>query len=421
MWSRAAPCCNTKDAPQPLQIVAEQLGTAYILESSYRSEGGRFRVNARLIRSGDQSQVWSDSYDRNLAGLPALQRDLVYGIAESLAVTLLPEDQARLAALGQVNPEAYDAYQRGLVSWERQTPASLDSAMEYFELALEHDPEYALAYVGVAKVWNSRTIHGVIPAAERYPLAQAALGAAFELDDSLPQAYALLAAVRNWGDWDWDGAEEAFLRAIDLDPSDSQVRGFYSMYLTMMRRFDEAIVQMEEAMELSPLDPFLPSLHAVDLVFMKRYQEAVELAQNVLDEVPNHPAALTAFAEGLYYLGRFDEEFEAQRRQAVSSGDRELEEALERGYEAEGYRGAMRFVADLLAARSEQRYVSAIEIMQYYIRAGDLEKALDWAEQAFEQRDYNVPVFGVLPLVDVLRGEPRFDTMIRELGFPFEG
>ena len=178
-----------KAAPQPLQIVAEQLGVAYILESSYRSEGGRFHVNARLIRSGDQSEVWSNSYDRNLAGLPALQRDLVHGIAESLAVTLLPEVQGRLAALGQVNPDAYEAYQRGLVSWERQTPASLNTAIEYFELALEHDPEYALAYVGVAKVWTSRSMHGVTPTGEAYPLAQAALGAAFELDDSLPQAY----------------------------------------------------------------------------------------------------------------------------------------------------------------------------------------------------------------------------------------
>ena len=101
--------------------------------------------------------------------------------------------------------------------------------------------------------------------------------------------------------------------------------------------------------------------------------------------------------------------------------EREIEEALERGYEAEGYRGAMRFVADVLAARSEQGYVSAMTIMQYYIRAGDLEKAVDWAEQAFEQRDLNVPVWGVLPLADVLRGEPRFDAMIRELGFPFDG
>ena len=409
-----------KEAPQSLQTVAEQLGAAYILESSYRSESGRFRVNARLIHSGDQSQVWSGSYDRHLAGLPSLQRDLVSGIAESLAVTVLPEEQARLAALGQVNTDAYDAYQRGQVSWERQTSASLDTAMEYFELALEHDPDYALAYVGVAKVWNSRSIHGVVLAADAYPLAQAALGAAFELDDSLPQAYAVLAAIRTWGDRDWDGAEEAFLRAIDLDPSDSEVRGFYSMHLTMMRRFDEAIVQMEEAMQLSPFDPLLPSLHAIDLLFMKRYEEGVELARSVLDEVPNHGVALTALADCLYLLGRFDEAFDAQRMRAVSSGDREIEETLERGYEAEGYRGAMRFVADLLAARSVQRYVSPIDIMQYYIRAGDLEKAVDWAEQAFEQRDYNVPFFGVLPLVDVLRGDSRFEAIIRELRFPFD-
>ena len=410
-----------KDAPQPLQIVAEQLSAAYILESSYRSEGGRFLVNARLIRSSDQSQVWSNSYDRNLAGLPALQRDLVSGITESLAVTLLPEEQARLDALGQVNPEAYEAYHRGKVSWERQTPASLDTAMGYFELALEHDPEYALAHIGVADVWSSRTIHGMISATEAYPLAKTALRAAFDQDDAFPQAYATQAVIRCWYEWDWDGAEEAFLRAIDLDPSDSETRGVYSQYLTMMRRFDEAVVQMDEAMQLSPLDPFLPSLHATDLLFMKRHEEAVELARRVLDEVPSHEVASTVLADGLYLLGRFDEEFDAHRMRAVLSGDREIEEALDRGYQAEGYRGAMRFVADLLAARSEQQYVSPVTVMSHYVRAGELERAMDWAEEAFEQRDLNVPVFGVLPLVDALRGEPRFDVMIRELGFPFNG
>ena len=115
-----------------------------------------------------------------------------------------------------------------------------------------------------------------------------------------------------------------------------------------------------------------------------------------------------------------NEQFEARRRQAVASGDQEIEEALERGYEAEGFRGAFRYFGDLLVARSEQRYVSPMSILQKYIRAGDLEKAVDWAERAFEQRGPGVPLWGVLPLVDVLRGEPRFDAMIRELGFPFE-
>ena len=339
-------------------------------------------------------------------------------MAESLALTLLPDAQTRLAAASQVNPDAYDAYQRGRAAWERLTPESLDTAMNYFELALEHDPEYALAHVGVGEVWGSRMQHGQISRAEGYPLIQSALGAAFELDDSLPQAWAQLANNRSWLDWDWEGAEEAFRRAIDLDPSNSQTRGFYSMYLTLMRRFDEAVAQMEEAMQISPFDPLLPSLHAADLVLMKRYEEAVELAGSILDEVPTHYVASTAFTNGLYYLGRFDEAFEGHRRQAVTSGDREIEEALARGYEAEGFRGAMRLVADLLAARSEQR---PIYVMNYYLRAGDPEKALDWAEQAFEQRDPNLPVLGVHPLADVLRGEPRFDAIIRELGFPFDG
>ena len=113
----------------------------------------------------------------------------------------------------------------------------------------------------------------------------------------------VLASVRNWGDWDWEGAEEAFLRAIDLDPGNSQVRATYSMYLTMMRRFDEAIVQMEEAMQLSPLAPWSPSLHVSNLLFMKRYEEGVELARSVLDDVPNNVPALTALTDCLYLLG----------------------------------------------------------------------------------------------------------------------
>ena len=410
-----------KQTEQPINEIGRELGVEYILEGSAVREGDRVRITAQLVQVRDQLQVWADSYERNLAGILAIQSDVAQGVAESLALTLLPDAQTRLAAASQVNPDAYDAYQRGRAAWERLSPTDFDTTMEYFELALAHDPDYALAHVGVATVWSGRMQIGVISVADGYPLEQAALRSAFELDDSLPEAYAQLAIMRTWQDWDWEGAEDAFRRAIDLDPSDSQNLGFYSMYLTMMGRFDEAIVQMDEAMQLSPFDPLLPSLRAVELAMMKRYEESVELARRVLDDNPNQGVAFMALNDGLYHLGRFDEEYEAQRTQAVSSGDRELEEALERGYEAEGYRGAMRFVADLLAARSEQRQVPPEIVMNYYIKAGDQEKALDWAEHVFEQRNPNVPVFGVLPLVDGLRGEPRFDAIIRELAFPFEG
>ena len=230
-----------------------------------------------------------------------------------------------------------------------------------------------------------RELSPLDPLAEQGERGGEEVAPAFERDDALPQAYGAQAAIRCWHEWDWEGAEEAFIRAIDLDPSDSDTRGVYSQYLTMMRRFDEAVVQMDRAMQLSPLDPFLPSMHAADLLFMKRYEESVELARRVLDEVPNHEVASTVLADGLYLLGQFDEELDAQRLRAVALGDREIEEALEKGYQAEGYRGAMRFVADLLATRSERQYVSPMTIMLHYLRAGDVEKALDWAEEALDQ------------------------------------
>ena len=409
-----------KQTDQPIDEIGRELGVEYVLEGSALREGDRVRITAQLVQVRDQLQVWTDSYERSLASILAIQGDVAQGVAESLALTLLPDAQTRLAAVSQVNPDAYDAYQRGRAAWERLTPASFDTAMDYFELALEHDPDYALAHVGVADVWGGRMQTGVVPVADAYAVEQAALGAAFELDESLPQAHARLASIRSWQDWDWEGAEDAFRRAIDLDPTDSRVRGFYSQHLTMMRRFDEAIVQMDEAMQISPFDPLLPSLHAMNLVFMKRYEEGVELARSVLDENPNNAAAFRAYTEGLYLLGRFDELFEAARTREASGGNQEIVEALDRGYAAEGFQGAFRSVADLLAARSEQRYVSPNGMMADYIRAGDLDKAVDWAERAIEQRNPNVPFWGVDPLVDVLRDEPRFEAIIRELGFPFD-
>ena len=294
--------------------IGQELGVDYLLEGSARREGSRVHVNAQLIQVRDQLQIWADSYEVDLASILALQNDVAESVAESLALTLFPGVQTRLADAASVNPDAYDAYQRGRAAWERLSPADLDTAMEYFQLALEHDPEYARVHVGVADVWAGRMQMGVTPVADGDPLSRAALATAFELDESLPQAHARLASNRTWGDWDWDGAEEAFRRAIDLDPTDSRVRGFYAQFLTMVRRFDEAMVLMDEAMQLSPLDPLLPSLHAANLVLMRRYEEGVALARRVLDDNPNQRVAPAALNDGLYLLGRLDEQYEIRAK-----------------------------------------------------------------------------------------------------------
>ena len=248
------------------------------------------------------------------------------------------------------------------------------------------------------------------------PRAKAAALTALELDSTLAEAQFVLAGVRTWGDWDWEGGEAAFRRAIALKPNYGEARAYYSDFLTFMRRPEEARVQIERALELDPLNSLFQGLYGLHLMWERRYDDAIVQYRNALRTAPNFRTALW----GLWHMSHAKRMYQEALAAAKArfADDREVEEALERGYAAGGYAEAMRLAAETLAARSRTTYVQPTVIASLYAYAGDSDRALEWLEKAHDERDPVLVGLGVGPRWDSLRDDPRFQDLLRRMNLP---
>jgi TolB-like protein/tetratricopeptide (TPR) repeat protein len=400
-----------KRTDKTIRQIGGELGVDYVLEGSARREGSRVRVTAELVSVRDQTQVWAESYERELTGVMALQSDLARGVAGSLALKLLPAEEGHLSAARRVDPEAYEAYLKGMHHWYKQTPLEIDAALQYFEMALKKDPNYALAHTGIAWIWVARNQNQLTPPGEALPRAKAAALKALELDGTLAQAHEVLASVR-FQEFDWAGAGLESERAIELNPNYPDVRAFYSHYLNIMRRPKEAMRQIERALELDPFNTLFQGLYAVDLVFVGRHDDAIATARNALRAQPDAEVARYALWAAFFCKGMSREALAEDKGRYAA--DREVQEALERGDREGGYRGAAKRAAEALSARSRQTYVSPTEISRFYMAAGERDHAIEWLEKAFEVREPSLPYLAS-PEFDSLRSDPRFRDLARRM------
>jgi TolB-like protein/Tfp pilus assembly protein PilF len=405
-----------KGTDKSLRAIGGELGVDYLLETSVRREAGRVRINAALIRVGDETQQWAESYEREATSILALQSDVARGVAGSLALALLPGEMTRLGRARPVDPEAYDAHLKGRQYASKLTSADLDTALRHFELALQKDPDYALAYTGLATVWSGRQQMGFYPAREATPRAKDAIFKALALDDSLAEAHLRLAGSMAWSDWDWAGAEREFQKSIALNPSYPDARAFYSHFLHIMKRPAEAMEQMDRALELDPFNPLFQALGGVDLLLVRRYDDAIGRFQNALKMAPGNPIAVTGLQNAFHLKGLFKEALAVERDAATKRGDSQRVAALEAGEAEGGYLGAMRRVADLLAARSRATGMAPANVAVVYLRAQDQERAFEWLERSFAARDPNLPYVRVWPYSDGLRRDPRFHDLLKRMG-----
>ncbi len=401
----------------PPEIAAE-LGVQYVIEGSIVKMRDQVKVSARLINAPDDEYLWADDYERAFSNILALQSEIAQTIAHKIQVQLTPEEQKRLNSVSPVNPEAHEAYLKGMFHWYKLSPQDLEIALHYFELALEKDPNYALAHAGIALVWGGQMQMGLIPHREAGPRVKAAAARALELDSTLVEVHHTLALSRAWWEWDWEGAETAFRQAIALNPNYPDTRAYYSHFLNIIGRPEEAIVQIECALELDPLNSLFQALYCMDLLYMHRYDDATTQLRNTLKFAPNEPVVRSTMRTAFHMKGMYKEALEEWKAFYIARGDREAEEALARGYLEDGYPGAMLFVAETMEKRSQTTYVTPWQIGTLYTRAGKKDKALDWLEKAFEARDVNVPYLSVDPLFDDLRSDPRFQNLLRRLNLP---
>ena len=411
-----------KKTDTAIDQIGRELGVDYVLEGSARQEGSRVRVSADLIQVSDQTQLWGNVFEREMAGILALQNDVAREVARALALKLLPSEQASLATSRPVNPEAHEAYLRGSFHWMKFTPADLDIAEKYIDLALEKDPSYARAYAGRAWVWVSRNQWGLVSPEEAGPKAKAAALRAIELDEYLAEAHEVLAEVRYLIDWDWDGARESFLRAIELNPNVATAQAMYAHFLLIMGRGEEALAHSKRSVDLDPFNPLLHGWYGFVLYAQRRYDESIAAARKALSFQPDFVIGTTGLFLAMHEVeGMEKEAFEAGKALVKTMyNDPRVDAALDEGYARGGYAKAMKRVAEALIARLPETFCLPSDIAQYYAMAGEKDKAIEWLEKGLDPHDPVLPYIGCYRCFDDLHADPRFQDLLRKMNLPVE-
>ena len=407
-----------KKTDTPIDQIGRELGVDYVLEGSAQREGGRVRIIAELIQVRDQTQLWSEIFEQEMSGILALQNDVAEKVVRALAITLLPSEQARLDSAHPVDPEAYEAYLKGRFHWFKLSPDHLDIAYDYFQLALEKHPDYALAHAGIASVLSSRADCGLVPPRDVLPGIRKAALKALELDDTLSEVHMILGNFRFCNEWNFPGAEAAFRRAIQLNPNNADAHFFFSDFLISMHRSEEWKGEIESALDLDPVNFFVQCFLGWHLVYLHRYDGAITQLRKVLRTEPNFASAHLGLWGAFYRSGMHEKALEEATKFFTVLGDRDVVEALTNGYATAGYTGAMRLAAETLAGRTAVTYTPAFRIARLFAHARETTRAQEWLEKAYEHRESPLVHLSIGWDWDSLQEESQFRDLLRRIGLP---
>jgi len=406
----------------PIREIGEQLAVDVVLEGSVRRSGDTVRATLWLIDARTEEHLWADSFERRMRDVLSLQSDVVRAVATEVELSLTPAEEARLASTQSVNEEAYEAYLKGAhVQRTAMSSEQLALARGYYELAIEKDPDWAPPYVGLS-ISLRHLAHRYRPSSEVMPQAYEAVLKALERDNDLPSAYSALGTLKYWWQWDWQGAEAAFQRALDLDPNDVSVLGGYSQFLAVAGRGDEAVALRRRACELGPLSSNTLGGTGIITYFTRRYDEGIDHLRKTLELFPNDPQARWALSFNLAGAGRYAEAKAAIERvgelHPSPDEDPQFLYSLTWILNASGHTERAREAFQRLVDVSRDRHVPKTYLAYAACAMGDYNGAIEYLEAAVEERDTQL-VFGcAAPLLDPLREDPRFQEILRRVNFP---
>jgi len=264
-----------KGATTPLPQIARELKVDGVIEGTVQRSGGQVRISVQLIHACTDTHLWAGTYERDFRDVLTLQGEVARAVAREIKAALTPEESTRLASARPVSSEAYEAYLKGQFHWYKLSPRHMDRALSYFRLALEEDPNYALAHVGIANVWLTRADAGFMLPGDAFPKARAAVLKALELDPALAEGHIALANVAALYDRDWAAGEREFRRAIELNSNSADGHFMYADFLISMKRPQEWAVEMQQVLELDPLNPFFQCFYGWHLVYLHQCDDAV--------------------------------------------------------------------------------------------------------------------------------------------------
>jgi TolB-like protein/Tfp pilus assembly protein PilF len=407
-----------KRTAKSIAEVGRELGLDYILESSVRREGQRIRITSQLIRVNDQTHLWASTYDRDTGGFLGVQSELASAIADQVKISLLPQAGGRTEARTR-DSGAYDLYLRGRYYWNQLTPPTIQRGIEYFKEAVAKDPGYALAYAGLADCYMMLPITCDAPALDILPKATAAAQRAVELDSRLAEGHTAAGSIKLWMEWDWTGAEAAFRRALALNSNYVTVHRYYGHLLSNLGRHAESAEEMRRAREVDPLSPIMHALSGRLQYQARQYDSALEHLKNAL-AINADFWVVHMFLGSVYErLQRFDQaRTEYQKAFELSSGNTEAIASRGHILAQLGQRAEAEEAIRVLKELSKHRYVPPYNIAIVHNGLGDADAALGWLEKAYETRDVRLTFLAVEPKWDPMRGEPRFQALLKRLALP---
>ncbi len=406
-----------KGAKKPMPQIARELGADALIEGSVLREGDEVRITVQLIHGPTDRHLWTESYQRKMRGILVLQSEVAQAIAREIQIKVAPQEQARLASARPVNPEAYALYLKGRFHWNKRREEDLQKGLGYFQQAIEKDPGFALAYVGIADSYNVLPIMGSLPGSEAYPKARVAAIQALEIDDTLAEAHTSLAWVKWRLDRDWVGAESEFKRALELKPNSAPAHHWYALYLTVMGRMEESLREIKRAQQLDPLSLIINANVAWVYLYARQYDQALRECRKTLEMDANFAQAHNYAGVAYVYKGMYEEAI-AEFRKAIALADARpavYVGGLAYTYARAGKKGeAEKLLKELL----ERRHIPANDVARVYVGLGKREEALAWLEKAYEDRGSDFDFIKVAVWPDPLRSDPRFQDLLRRMNFP---
>jgi TolB-like protein/DNA-binding winged helix-turn-helix (wHTH) protein len=405
-----------RDTREPIQQIAHELNVDAIVEGSVARSGNRIRITAQLIDARNDRHMWAESYERDLSDILNAQNTVAREIAQQVRANLTPAERDALTVRSTVVPEAYDAYLRGRKELGKQRQEAFRKGLEYFQQAIALDRLYAPAYAGLADSYSLLANYSALPPLEAFPKAKSAAVKALDLDHNLAEGHTSLALVKHHFDWDWAGAEAEYKLAIQLDPNNAITRLRYAELLSNLARHDEAIGQMKVARGLDPLSLLIRSNMARFLYYARRYDEAILESKQILAAAPHHPWAQVTLAFCYEQKGMYSEsltEAETLRREfngVDGIGSAHLFARMGRLQDA---RRVLKY-HEQPAADGVQDWVF---IAAVHAQLGEKDRALQWLDQGYKNRDYFMTFIKTDPFMDPLREDSRFADLLSRVGF----
>jgi serine/threonine-protein kinase len=399
--------------------VGQKLGVRAVLTGRITQRGDTMLISAELIDIRDNKQLWGEQYERRLADMLSVQREIAREITNNLRPTLSGVEQSRMNKQMTANSEAYELYLKGRFYWNKRTPSDLQKAISFFEQAVEKDPNYAMAYTGVADSYALLTAYTTESPRQLMPKAKEAALKALALDDNLAEAHASLGQITAYYDYDFTTAEREYRRAIELNPNYAPAHQWLAEHLAAMRRNDEALDEIRRALELDPVSVIMNRIYADILVDGRKYDEAIRQYQRAIDLDPNFPTSHYFLGRAYEAKGMYDDAVKSYTRSAELGAV--LKDVLVKTndvYKKSGWKAYVQFNLDQLVVNAPQRRFSPFVIATFYAKLGQDDEALRWLEKGYEERDFRMTLVSVAFEFDRLRSDPRFRELVRRMGLP---